>query len=267
MSTDDCAQPWSTGHCALGSNAGEAILNLDVVSKTPPSAQFTNPSTPGDRRLVNWQTLAFVGNYVIQGNLQWCPDLGHLEPAEADASVRTYVCPGSLRATSRSTGICCSVSAEATSGRIDCGLQVRDRHAWRRVGAAASASTTSPTSSILVADHRADSPWLAHQHVGDRPQGQRRTCTFYVSGSAWRPFLPTELEGCSRVQPDQDPNSAPLSGSRWSKYLWRTRSKRMSSAPPRIFNDLAPGRAACREHRRFARRGCSRRGGREERRT
>ena len=48
-------------------DAGEAIWNLGVVSKTKPSKDFTNPSTPGDRRLVN-SDLAFVGNYVIQGN-------------------------------------------------------------------------------------------------------------------------------------------------------------------------------------------------------
>src|SRR4051794_1343898 len=48
-------------------DAGEAIWNLKVVSKTPPSAQFTNPSTPGDNRLTN-SDLAFTGNYVIQGN-------------------------------------------------------------------------------------------------------------------------------------------------------------------------------------------------------
>ena len=67
-------------------NAGEAIWNLDVVSKTPPSAQFTNPSTPGDRRLVN-SDLAFLGNYVIQVQLQWRPDLEDISnPAEADAS-------------------------------------------------------------------------------------------------------------------------------------------------------------------------------------
>src|SRR5258708_7465878 len=34
-------------------NAGEAAWNLRVVSKTPPSKDFFNPSTPGDRRLTN----------------------------------------------------------------------------------------------------------------------------------------------------------------------------------------------------------------------
>ena len=48
-------------------NAGEAAWNLRVVSKTPPSKDFINPSTPGDRRLTN-SDLAFIGPYAIQGN-------------------------------------------------------------------------------------------------------------------------------------------------------------------------------------------------------
>jgi hypothetical protein len=48
-------------------DAGEAIWNLAIVSKTPPSDPFVNRSTPGDERLKN-SDLAFLGNYVFQGN-------------------------------------------------------------------------------------------------------------------------------------------------------------------------------------------------------
>src|SRR5689334_21911773 len=48
-------------------DAGEATWNLTVVAKQPPSEAFINPSTPGDRRLIN-SDLAFTRNYVIQGN-------------------------------------------------------------------------------------------------------------------------------------------------------------------------------------------------------
>ena len=48
-------------------DAGQASWNLRLVSNTRPSKDFINPSTPGDRRLVN-SDLAFSGNYVIQGN-------------------------------------------------------------------------------------------------------------------------------------------------------------------------------------------------------
>src|SRR5216110_3149819 len=48
-------------------DAAEAIWNLRVVSKTPPSSGFTNPATPGDNRFTN-SDLAFSGTRVIQGN-------------------------------------------------------------------------------------------------------------------------------------------------------------------------------------------------------
>src|SRR5438094_679545 len=48
-------------------DAGQAIWNLRSVSMTRPSKDFINESTPGDRRLVN-SDLAFMGNYVFQGN-------------------------------------------------------------------------------------------------------------------------------------------------------------------------------------------------------
>src|SRR5229473_416546 len=48
-------------------NAAEATWNLRIVSRTPPSAQFLNQSTPGEFRLIN-SDLAFVGHYAIQGN-------------------------------------------------------------------------------------------------------------------------------------------------------------------------------------------------------
>jgi hypothetical protein len=48
-------------------NAAEAAWNVRLVSNTPPSKDFMNPSTPGDGRLVN-SDLAFFGNFVIQGN-------------------------------------------------------------------------------------------------------------------------------------------------------------------------------------------------------
>ncbi len=70
-------------------NAGEAAWNLRVVSKTPPSPQFINQSTPGDFRLIN-SDLSFVGQYVIQGNFSgyqvW--DISQAEPPDAAHGVR-----------------------------------------------------------------------------------------------------------------------------------------------------------------------------------
>ena len=84
----------------------------------PPN--FTNPSVPGDSRLKN-SDLAFLGNYIIQGNYSgmqiW--DMSNPEKLTLRAA---YVCPGSQSDVSV-YGHLLFVSAEATNGRIDCGIQ------------------------------------------------------------------------------------------------------------------------------------------------
>ena len=59
--------------------------NLRVVSKTPPSPQFINRSTPGDSRLMN-SDLAFTGNYVIQGNYNGYQVWDISNPSHPDAA-------------------------------------------------------------------------------------------------------------------------------------------------------------------------------------
>ena len=70
-------------------DAGTAAWNLKLVSNTRPSKDFINPSTPGDRRLVN-SDLAFYGNYVMQGNYSgyqlW--DISNPAKVGAQGSVR-----------------------------------------------------------------------------------------------------------------------------------------------------------------------------------
>ena len=99
-------------------DAGEAIWNLRLVSTTQPSPDFINRSVPGDRRLTN-SDIAFLGNYIIQGNYSgmqiW--DMSNPEKLTLRAA---YVCPGSQSDVSV-YGHLLFVSAEATNGRIDCG--------------------------------------------------------------------------------------------------------------------------------------------------
>ena len=100
-------------------DAGEAVWNLRVVSKTPPSEKFLNPSTPGDRRLIN-SDLGFVGNYAVQGNYSGYQVWDLSNPRKP--SLRTaYVCPGSQSDVSVYRNLM-FVSGEATSGRLDCGM-------------------------------------------------------------------------------------------------------------------------------------------------
>ena len=74
-------------------SAAEAIWNLRVVSKTPPSEKFINPSTPGDRRLTN-SDLSFTGTYAIQGNYSgW--QVWNISNPRQPTLRKAYVCPGS----------------------------------------------------------------------------------------------------------------------------------------------------------------------------
>src|SRR4029077_17363386 len=74
-------------------DAGEASWNLKVVSKTPPSRDFYNPTAPGDARLWN-SDMAFSGNYVVQGNFSgW--QVWDISNPRAPRLRKAFVCPGS----------------------------------------------------------------------------------------------------------------------------------------------------------------------------
>jgi hypothetical protein len=100
-------------------DAGEAAWNVKLVSTTKPSESFLNMSTPGDARLKN-SDLAFSGNLVFQGNYSgwqvW--DIGNPRKPKLRTA---FVCPGS-QSDVTVYGNLLFVSAEAVSGRVDCGL-------------------------------------------------------------------------------------------------------------------------------------------------
>src|SRR5262245_51791489 len=66
-------------------DAGEAVWNLKVVSKTPPSADFVG---------VTNSDLAFSGKYVIQGNYNGYQVWDISNPA-SPVLTKGYVCPAS----------------------------------------------------------------------------------------------------------------------------------------------------------------------------
>ncbi|HYW31494.1 MAG TPA: hypothetical protein VE869_08315 [Gemmatimonas sp.] len=101
-------------------DAGSASWNMRLVSATKPSPSFTNPSTPGDARLKN-SDLAFKGTTVFQGNYSGWQAWDVSDP-RAPRLRAAYVCPGSQSDVSV-YGNLLFVSAEATSGRVDCGMQ------------------------------------------------------------------------------------------------------------------------------------------------
>ncbi len=220
-------------------DAGEAIWNLRVLAKQPPSESFINPSTPGDRRLVN-SDLSFIGNYAIQGNYSGWQVWDISNPARP-ALKKSYVCPGSQSDVSVFQNLL-FVSGEATSGRLDCGLQgVQDSVSHDRLRGIRIFDMSDITNPKYLGNVQTCRGSHTHTVVEDLKDPAH--VYVYVSGSA--PVRsPTELPGCSGRPIGEDPNTA----------LFRIEVIRVPLAnpgraaivsSPRIFTDLeAPPRHA-----------------------
>jgi hypothetical protein len=217
-------------------NAGEAIWNLEVVSNTPPSKDFINPTTPGDRRLVN-SDLAFLGTYVIQGNYSGMQIWDIANPSKP--VLRTaYVCPGSQSDVSV-YGHLLFVSAEATNGRIDCGLEgVADTVSKDRARGIRIYDITDiahPKSLTVVQTCRG-----SHTNTLVTDPNDNSNVYIYVSGSATvRPS--DELPGCTGGQMNDDPNTALFRIEVIQVPVAHPEQAHIVSSP-RIFNDLAPAK-------------------------
>jgi hypothetical protein len=184
-------------------DAGEAIWNLAIVSKTRPSDKFVNPSTPGDDRLKN-SDLAFLGNYVFQGNYSgW--QLWDISNPRKPTLKTAYVCPGS-QSDVTVYGHLLFVSAEATNGRVDCGMQgVPDtvsRERARGIRIIDITDVTNPKYITTVQTCRG-----SHTNTLVTDPNDKENVYIYVSGSAGV-RSPNELPGCSGAPLEQDPNSA-----------------------------------------------------------
>jgi hypothetical protein len=213
-------------------DAKEAIWNLRVVSKTPPSEKFLNLSTPGDRRLVN-SDLAFSSHYVIQGNYSGYQIWDIANPGRPTLTT-AYVCPGSQSDVSVYRNLM-FVSGEATTGRIDCGMQgVPDTVSAARLRGIRVFDISDIANPKYVTNVQTCRG--SHTHTVVHDPNDDANVYIYVSGSAGvRPSA--ELAGCSSGLPDQDPNTA----------LFRIEVIRVPLAhpeqaaivsSPRIFDDL-----------------------------
>jgi hypothetical protein len=183
-------------------NAGTAAWNLRLVSNTPPSSAFINKSTPGDRSLVN-SDLAFTGNYAIQGNYSGYQVWDISNPNKV-ALLAAYVCPGSQSDVSVFKNLA-FVSGEATSGRVDCGLQgvpdsvSKDRLRGIRIFEISDLAHPKYLANVQTCRG-------SHTHTVVTDPNDNANVYVYVSGSA--PIRSaSELPGCSGAAPDQDPNS------------------------------------------------------------
>ncbi len=213
-------------------DAGEAIWNMQVVSHTRPSANFTNPSVPGDSRLKN-SDLAFMGNYVIQGNYSGMQVWDMTDPRNVKLRA-SFVCPGSQSDVSV-YGHLLFVSAEATNGRIDCGIQgvpdtiSSDRARGIRIYDIS--DVDHPKSIKVVQTCRG-----SHTNTLVTDPHDPTNVYVYVSGSAnVRPS--GELAGCTSGQLADDPNTALFRIEVIQVPVDHPEDAHIVSSP-RIFNDL-----------------------------
>ncbi len=220
-------------------DAGQASWNMRLVSNTRPSKDFINPSTPGDRRLVN-SDLAFVGNYVIQGNYSGYQVWDVSNPANVKIK-EAYVCPGSQSDVSVYKNLA-FVSGEATAGRLDCGLQgVPDSVSQDRLRGIRVFDITDVTKPKYLTNVQTCRGSHTHTVVSD--PNDPANIYIYVSGSA--PVRSSrELPGCSNAALDEDPNSALFRIEVIKVPLANPADAKIVSSP-RIFQDLtAPPRHA-----------------------
>ncbi len=184
-------------------DAGEASWNMRLVSATKPSASFTNPSTPGDARLKN-SDLAFKGSTVFQGNYSGWQAWDVSNP-RAPRVVAAYVCPGAQNDVSV-YGDLLFVSAEATSGRVDCGMQgveapVSESRA-RGIRIVDISDLNNPKYVTTVQTCRG-----SHTNTLVTDPNDRANVYIYVSGSSGVRSS-DELSGCSDGALESDPNTA-----------------------------------------------------------
>jgi len=184
-------------------DAGQAIWNLKLVSSTKPSADFLNLSTPGDNRLTN-SDLAFTGNLVFQGNYSGWQVWDITNPA-APTLRAAFVCPGSQSDVTVYKNLL-FVSAEALSGRTDCGLQgVQDTVSHERargIRIIDISDVAHPKPITIVQTCRG-----SHTNTLVTDPKDPENVYIYVSGSA-TVRSSAELAGCSGATLEEDPNSA-----------------------------------------------------------
>ena len=215
-------------------DAGQASWNLRLVSNTRPSAQFTNASTPGDARLTN-SDLAFTGRYVFQGNYSGYQVWDVADPRRPRLHT-SFVCPGSQSDVTVYHQLL-FVSAEATSGRLDCGMQgVADTVSHERargIRVFDISDVTRPRAVATVQTCRG-----SHTNTLVTDPRDSSSVYVYVSGSAGVRSS-SELAGCSAAMPEQDPNTA-LFRIEVIKVPVAHPEQAAIVSSPRIFQDLGP---------------------------
>jgi hypothetical protein len=205
-------------------NAGEAIWNLRLVSTTPPPEEFASA--------IN-SDLAFLGNYVIQGNYNGYQVWDISNPSRPTLKTG-YVCPASQSDVSVYRNLL-FVSGEGLTGRIDCGAQgVPDSVSSDRLRGLRIFDITDITRPKNVGNVQTCRG--SHTHTVLVDPKDTANVYVYISGSA--PVRSSaELPGCSAARPEEDPHSA-LFRIEVVKVPLANPERAAIVSSPRIFNDL-----------------------------
>ena len=176
-------------------DAGEAVWNLNVLSKTRPSEKFVEG--------IN-SDLAFTGNYVIQGSFNGY-QVWDISNPSAPTLKTAYVCPASQSDVSTYRNLL-FVSGEDLRARLDCGTQgVKDtvsKDRLRGIRIFDISDINNPKSVGAVQTCRG-----SHTHSLLVDPKDPDNVYVYISGSGGV-RSPSELAGCVNLSPDKDPNSA-----------------------------------------------------------
>jgi hypothetical protein len=210
-------------------DAAEAVSNLRVLAKAPPTGQFLG-STNSD--------IAFTGNYAIQGNYNGFQVWDITTPSRP-ALTTSFFCPASQSDVSVYKNLL-FVSGEGTGGRLDCGGQgVRDTVSKDRLRGIRIFDISDIRNPKYI--HNVQTCRGSHTHTVLEDPKDKENVYVYVSGSAGV-RSPNELPGCSALTPDKDPNSA-LFRIEVIKVPLANPQQAAIVSSPRIFTDLvAPPR-------------------------
>jgi hypothetical protein len=184
-------------------DAGTAALHMEHLANRPRPDGFFNPAAPGDMSFAN-SDLAFQGDYVFVGNFAGFQIYDVSDPS--NPVLRTAVrCPGGQGDVSV-LGDLLFMSVEQTSGRVDCGPQgvagpvSPDRFRGVRIFDISSIDTPRQVAAVQTCRG-------SHTHTLVPDPDDAGHVYVYVSGAAGvRPD--EELPGCSRLGPDEDPETA-----------------------------------------------------------
>ena len=176
-------------------DAEQALWNMRLVSTTPSPERFEGETN---------SDLAFTGPYAIQGNYNGFQVWDISTPSRPTLAT-AYFCPASQSDVSVYKNLL-FVSGEGLTGRLDCGGQgVRDTVSQDRLRGLRIfdiSDIRNPRNVGNVQTCRG-----SHTHTVLVDPKDSANVYVYVSGSAGV-RSPNELPGCSRANPEEDPNTA-----------------------------------------------------------